>query len=308
MIYFIAFLVMASVALLVFSATGLAPAGEWDVRRRLKEIDEERDRRLSRRRQGRKSRKQIEALAAALGEKIVPDHEEMAEKRLLLTRAGFRGPTAVTLYYGVRLAVVSGLIILALFLARLVGMGPGGTMIVAGVWGMMGWLLPRYVLAFRIRKRRREVQLALPDMLDMLVVCVEAGLGLNQAMARVSEEIESLSPILGDELQILNLEMQAGTPRSDALKNLADRVDSDDVRSLVAMLVQTDRFGTSIARALRVHSRSLRTKRRQRAEEAAAKTTIKLVFPLVLFIFPALFVVILAPAILHIIRQMGSLT
>jgi tight adherence protein C len=141
----------------------------------------------------------------------------------------------------------------------------------------------------------------------MMVVCVEAGLGLNQAMDRVASELTQLSRILSDELRIVNLEMETGTPREDALRNLAERSDNEDLHSLVAMLIQTDRFGTSIARALRVHSKSLRTKRRQRAEEAAAKTTIKLVFPLVFFVFPAMFVVILAPAVLHIIRQMGGL-
>jgi tight adherence protein C len=141
----------------------------------------------------------------------------------------------------------------------------------------------------------------------MLVICVEAGLGLNQALVRVSDEVETMSPILAEELQIVNLEMRAGTPREDALRNLGERTGVMDLRALATMLIQTDRFGTSIAQALRVHSDTLRTKRRQRAEEAAAKTTIKLVPPLVFFIFPAIFVVVLGPAMLHLINELGGI-
>jgi tight adherence protein C len=144
-------------------------------------------------------------------------------------------------------------------------------------------------------------------MLDMLVVCVEAGLGLNQALVRVSDEIDHVSTVMSEQLAMVNLEMRAGTPRDEALKNLAERTGLVDIRSLVSMLIQTDRFGTSVADALRVHSETMRTKRRQRAEEAAAKTTIKLVFPLVLFVFPAMFVVVLGPSALAIFRAFSKL-
>jgi tight adherence protein C len=153
-----------------------------------------------------------------------------------------------------------------------------------------------------VRKRQKAIQKALPDMLDLLVISVEAGLGLNQALVRVSEEMESLSSDISEELQIVNLEIRAGKPREEALRNMGDRTNVADVRQLIAMLIQTDRFGTSIAQALRVQADSLRTARRQRAEEAAAKTTIKMIFPLVLFIFPAMFVVILGPAVFHIVE------
>jgi tight adherence protein C len=141
----------------------------------------------------------------------------------------------------------------------------------------------------------------------MLVVCVEAGLGLNQALVRVSDEIDHVSTVMSEQLAMVNLEMRAGTPRDEALKNLAERTGLVDIRSLVSMLIQTDRFGTSVADALRVHSETMRTKRRQRAEEAAAKTTIKLVFPLVLFVFPAMFVVVLGPSALAIFRAFSKL-
>jgi tight adherence protein C len=158
----------------------------------------------------------------------------------------------------------------------------------------------------RIKKRQKDIQRALPDALDMLVVCVEAGLGLNQALVRVAEEIHHVSPLLGQQMMMVNLEIRAGTAREEALRNLSDRTGLSDVSSLVSMLIQTDRFGTSVANALRVQASSLRTKRRQRTEEAAAKTAIKLVFPLVLFIFPALFVVILGPALIQIFETLGS--
>jgi len=143
--------------------------------------------------------------------------------------------------------------------------------------------------------------------LDLMVVCVEAGLGLNQAMSRVATEIAHISPEMGKELNLVNLEIRAGSPRAEALQNLADRTQLPDIRALVTMLVQTDKFGTSIAKSLRIHAETLREKRRQRAEEAAAKTTIKLVFPLVLCIFPAMFVVILGGGIIRIFETLSSL-
>jgi tight adherence protein C len=157
-----------------------------------------------------------------------------------------------------------------------------------------------------MRNRQKEMQKALPDALDMLVVSVEAGLGLNQALVRVSEEIYRISPVLSEQLALVNLEIRAGTSREEALRNLAERTGLQDISSLVGMLIQTDRFGTSVAQALRVHSETMRTKRRQRAEEAAAKTTIKMVFPLVFCIFPALFVVILGPALIQIYKALAG--
>ena len=172
------------------------------------------------------------------------------------------------------------------------------------VWlGGLGWIGPTFYVRSKLKARQKEMQKAMPDMLDMLVVCVEAGLGLNQALVRVSDEIDHVSPVMSEQLALVNLEMRAGTARDEALKNLAERTGLPDIKSLVGMLIQTDRFGTSVADALRVHSDTMRTKRRQRAEEAAAKTTIKLVFPLVLFIFPAMFVVMLGPSVIAIYRM-----
>jgi tight adherence protein C len=172
-------------------------------------------------------------------------------------------------------------------------------------FGAMGYVLPSVMVGRRVKQRQKEMQKALPDALDMLVVSVEAGLGLNQAMMRVSEEIDRISPVLSEQLSLVNLEIRAGTARDEALRNLADRTGLADIASLVGMLIQTDRFGTSVAQALRVHADTMRTKRRQRAEEAAAKTTIKMIFPLVFCIFPALFVVILGPAVIEIMHALA---
>ena len=167
-----------------------------------------------------------------------------------------------------------------------------------------GYILPDFMLSKRVSARQEKIQLALPDALDLLVVCVEAGLGLDQAILKTSEELRVTHTDICDELNLVNLELRAGKPRKDALKNLADRTGVEDVMGLVSMLIQTDRFGTSVAQSLRVHSDSLRTKRRQRAEERAHKVSVKLVFPLVFLIFPAMFVIILGPGIIKIMQQL----
>ena len=166
----------------------------------------------------------------------------------------------------------------------------------------VGYVLPSMVLARVAKRRQHRMRLALPDALDLLVVSVEAGLGLDQALQRVADELAFAYPDLCDELRLINLELRAGKARVDALRNLAIRTGLDDISSLVTMLVQTDKCGTSVAQSLRVHSETLRTKRRQRAEEAAAKTGAKMVFPLVICVFPAIWVVTLGPAVIKFIQ------
>lgn len=166
----------------------------------------------------------------------------------------------------------------------------------------VGFFLPSLWLERRLAKRRREIENGLPDALDLLVVCIEAGSGLDQAIVKTGDELYYTYPALGEELRILNSEIRAGKPRIEAFKSLAQRTKVDDVRALVAMLVQTDRFGTSIGQALRSHADTSRTKRRQRAEEAAQKIGVKLVFPLVLCFFPAFFVVVIGPAIIQFVH------
>jgi tight adherence protein C len=166
-------------------------------------------------------------------------------------------------------------------------------------------MIPESWLTWRIRSRQHKLRRGLADGLDLLVICVEAGLGLDQALMRVSQELKVTHPELSEELQLVNIEMRVGKSRIEALRELARRTGLDDIQSLVAMLIQTERFGTSIAQSLRVHSDDLRTKRRQRAEELSAKTTVKMVPPLVFFIFPALMVVILGPAVITLMRTLG---
>jgi tight adherence protein C len=165
-----------------------------------------------------------------------------------------------------------------------------------------GFFLPGLWLERRLAKRRREIENGLPDALDLLVVCIEAGSGIDQAIVKTGEELYFTYPALGEELRILNSEIRAGKTRIEAFKSFAQRTKVDDVRALTAMLIQTDRFGTSIGQALRSHADTARTKRRQRAEEAAQKIGVKLVFPLVLFFFPAFYVVVLGPAIIQFVH------
>ncbi len=165
----------------------------------------------------------------------------------------------------------------------------------------LGFLAPDFWVGWKIKQRQLELRLALPEALDLMTVCVEAGLGLDQALLRVSDEMADSRPEISEELAYVNLEQRAGKTRTESLRNLAHRTDVDSIREFVAMLIQTDQFGTSLAQSLRVHSDALRVQRRQEVEEQAAKTTVKLLFPLVFCIFPSLFVVALGPAVIRIL-------
>jgi tight adherence protein C len=221
-----------------------------------------------------------------------------------LTRAGYRNESAVKIFYGSKvvtpllLATVAGL-------SGLASLGPFFVYLLA-LGG--GFLAPDFWLGKRIEARQKRIQRALPDVLDLLVICMEAGLSLDQATARSAQELRHSQPELCDELNVVVLEQRAGRPRSEAWKNMADRTGVEPLRNLVSMLVQTEQFGTSIAKMLRVHSDTLRVQRVQMIEEAAGKTSVKLVFPLVLFIFPALFLVTLGPAVIVMVESFSSLT
>jgi tight adherence protein C len=232
-----------------------------------------------------------------LGSKVPVSPSEMGKVRLRLVQAGYRGAEALPLFYGTRMAVACGAFILfatPLVFRPNVAFGLGGS--------LLGYLLPGIVLARLAKKRQHKMQLGLADALDLMVVSVEAGLGLDQAIIRVGEELAFAHPDLSDELKLVNIELRAGKARTEALRNLADRTGLDDVGSLTTMLIQTDKFGTSVAQSLRVFSDTLRTKRRQRAEEAAAKTGVKMVFPLVFCIFPAIWVVTIGPAAIKFVQ------
>jgi tight adherence protein C len=224
---------------------------------------------------------------------------EVSRARRWLIQAGYRDPRHLTMYVGSRLAC-------ALFGFALVVLATGfnSPVLLVSVTAF-GFFLPRFVLKRLIKSRQLRITLGLPDALDLTVICVEAGLALDQAMMRVGQDLRHAHPELSDELHMVNLEMRAGKPRAEALRNLVERTGVDDIRALVGTLIQTDRFGTSIAQALRVHSDSLRTERRQRAEEQAAKTTIKMVIPLVLFVLPSIIFVTLGPAVIQMIRTLA---
>ncbi len=241
------------------------------------------------------------------GERLQENRPDNAVVRQSLIQAGYMSPNAVAIYWGGRLMLFAGLGGGAILVLPILGQGYVFTVIAALWLAAIGWVAPPFIIGRKITLRQRALVRALPDALDMLVVCVEAGLALNQALLRVSEEIANVSPLMGEQLGLVNLEIRAGTPREEALRNLGERTGVADIRSLVTMLIQTDRFGTSIATALRVHADTLRSKRRQRAEEAAAKTTIKLIFPLVFFVFPAMFVVILGPALIQIVNTLRGI-
>jgi tight adherence protein C len=253
--------------------------------------------------EGHAQAEQVVAFLSRLGERVPKSANELGKLRLRLVQAGYRRTDALPIFIGIRFAC-------ALAVFALVGtpiiMRPNFLFAMSGA--AIGYVGPGMVLARLAKRRQHRIQLSLADALDLLVVSVEAGLGLDQALARVGQELAFAYPELSSELRLVSLELLAGTARADALRNLADRTGVDDLRSLVTMLVQTDKFGTSVASSLRVFSETLRTKRRQRAEEAAAKTGVKMVFPLVLCIFPAIWIVTIGPAAIRFIRVLGPMT
>lgn len=217
-----------------------------------------------------------------------------------LIQAGYREPRHLTIYLGIRVltAVVA-------FAGGVIFGGFNSPLLLIGITAF-GFFVPRFILKRMINDRQMRIRLGLPDALDLTVICVEAGLALDQALMRVGEDLKHAHGDLSEEFYLVNLELRAGKPRAEALRNLTSRTGVDDIKSLVATLVQTDRFGTSVSQALRVHSDSLRTERRQRAEEQAAKTTIKMVPPLVVFVLPSIIVVTLGPAIISLYRTLVS--
>ncbi|WP_028586708.1 type II secretion system F family protein [Desulfocurvus vexinensis] len=260
--------------------------------------------------QGRSLPAALAAGAARLGRTLGPkDEDQLQDTALALVRAGLRGPGAPLAFFGAKAALAVGgmLAVGAVKVLADIQVPPGLLALALLTPAALGMYLPNVWLRTRINRRRRELLNAMPDALDLLVVCVEAGMGLDQALARVAREITLTSPALGQELHTVILELRAGKPRADALRNLARRADLEDVTSLVTLIVQADAFGTSIARTLRVYSDALRTTRYQRAEEVAAKMPVKLLFPLVFCILPALLVAILGPAGIRLMHTFASM-
>jgi tight adherence protein C len=285
-------LAFACVALVVTAgAMALSPGSGAVVAQRLGEITGK-----AMRTEPDRTTKAVETLKR-LGAAIPKSPSEMGKLRLRLVHAGFRRQDAVIVFLGLRIGVaLLAFAVLALPLIMKPNLG-----LALGAAGL-AYVLAGVVLARLAKGRQHRIRLSLPDALDLMVVSVEAGLGLDQAIQRVGDELAFAHPELSEDLRMINLELRAGKPRVECLHNLADRTGVDDVASLVAVLVQTDKFGTSVAQSLRVQSEVLRTKRRQRAEEAAAKTGVKMVFPLVICIFPAIWVVTLGPAAIKFVQ------
>lgn len=233
-----------------------------------------------------------------------PSEEATQKKvRLKLTKAGLRSQAAYRNYIAAK--VFCAMLFASAYLMKAIFYTPTlNDLAILGVLGLAGFFLPNLVILQLTQKRQEGIFQALPDALDMMVVCVEAGLGLDLTFKKVGEEIRPLNRALSDEFFLANLEVRSGKPRDESLRNVALRTGVAEIQNLVTILIQTNRFGTSVAKALRVHADAMRTKRRQSAEEQAAKTTVKLVVPLILFIFPALFVVLIGPGAIRIIQTL----
>lgn len=244
-------------------------------------------------------------LTTRLGQSSAPKSEdELTHRKKKLIVAGYRKPNAPIVFYGTKILLAVALPAAVFFLLLFLGIPVRkmNLLLLLLVFALAGFYGPDVWVRLAIARRQEQITNGFPDALDMMVVCVEAGMGLDQAIKRVADEMKLNYRIISDEFGLMNLELRAGRSRQDAMRNLAARTDVEDVKSLVTLLIQTDRFGTSIAQALRVHSDSMRTKRRQRAEEKAMKLPVKLLFPLLLFIFPSLFVAVIGPGAIQIYR------
>jgi tight adherence protein C len=242
----------------------------------------------------------LEGFFKPLGEFIPRSPEEMSRHEKRLVQAGYRRKDAVVLFHGAQVGMALMLIVIAIF----TGLLYKNILVGAAVCIFLGVILPDRWLAHKVDTRKDRIQLSLPDALDLAVVCVEAGLGLDQSLMRIAEELQVPHPELSEEFKLRNIEINMGRTRQDAFRNLAERCASDDMKALVAILIQTDRFGTSVATALRVFADSLRLKRRQRARERAAKLPVKMIPVMVVFVFPSIFVVIVGPAAIQIARAL----
>jgi len=245
-------------------------------------------------------------IASPLNRLLPPSAAEAKKLQKQLMQAGFRSSSAPITFRAIQICALAGFPAIVAFVCALLARPLSSAILYILFAFVIGFFLPRYALRRMIRSRQQLVRWGLADALDLMVISIEAGLGLNAAMVKVSTELKEVHPDISEEFEMANLEMRVGREREEALRNLAERTGVDDLRSLVAMLIQTDKFGTSIARAIRAFSDSLRTKRRQRAEQAAQKAAVKLLFPLACFLFPTLFIALLGPAVLQLIDTLGK--
>lgn len=293
--FFVIFLLIASAGLLLFHREAML--------QRITAVVTPQDKRAS-------LKNTIEQTRASFGdvmaqfERVLPKSpKEVSVTEQRLIRAGYRKDSAIKTFYGAKVVVP----IVLCILVTVTGVAHYNPFIVYAAALGLGFLVPDFWLGRKITNRQTQIRLGLPDVLDLLVICVEAGQSLDGATVRTAEELSKAHPEITDELGIVVLEQRAGRPRAEAWRNMAERTGVDSVRNLVSVLIQSEQFGTGAAKALRIHSDTLRTQRRQKVEEQAAKTTVKLVFPLVFFIFPSLFLVTLGPAMIKIIDSFHNL-
>jgi tight adherence protein C len=247
----------------------------------------------------------ITDMAKSISQPLMPQTElEQSALKVKLANAGFRSESSAAVYSGIRVASLGLFLAMALGLAALNSGTPMDKIKIILLVTVLGFYLPSMALWWLRRKRQQEIFLTLPDALDLLVVCVESGLGLDAALRKVCDEMKAHARVLCDEIALANFQLQMGRPKREVLHDLGVRTGVDDVKSLAAILIQADRFGSSVAQALRVQSDSMRVKRRQIAEEKAAKTAVQMIFPLVLFIFPGIFVVLVGPAAVAIYQRL----
>jgi len=306
------FVMSTSIQILVFIATTAAFLGIANFFASSREEKQRHDR-LS----GRRPRSQAAVVQKTDFKSVITGFLEPVGKRLSskqnqnklrrdLQTAGYYGTRPVTVFLGARLVLTIVLPVVFVVYGSVLNMPLNFTFMMVVVLAVLGLRMPGFWLARKITRRRASLQRGLPDCLDLLVVCVESGLGIDSAILKISEKMTVACPELAQELRFVHLEMQAGQTRRDALRHLGERTGVKDIQSLVAKLIQSEKFGTGVAKSLRVHADTIREKRKQQAEEQAGKTAVKLLFPLVLFIFPALFVAILGPAILRMIEALGK--
>jgi tight adherence protein C len=239
-----------------------------------------------------------------VGELMPVSSDDSSLTRQMLTHAGYRSENAVKIYLGIRLISTLLFGLFGLIFRGSLGDSPSMRIVFPAGMAMGGWIIPNFMLEKQIKKRLTTLRLALPDALDLMVIAVEAGLGLDQAIQYVASELRNAHPELTDEFMLVNLEIRAGKRRGDALKNLGERAGEPELRKLTAILIQNDRFGTSVAESLRQHSDHLRVRRRQEAEERAAKVGVKLVFPIFFFILPAMMLVCAGPGVLGVVKYL----
>jgi tight adherence protein C len=248
-----------------------------------------------------------EKMASPLQRLAPPSAAEARKVQKRLMNAGFRSESGPVIYRALQLVSLAFFPAAVAFGCAVLGRPLNSALVWIVLATVVGAYLPSFTLKRMISRRQLRLRWGLADALDLMVVSVEAGLGLNAALVRVGEELREVHPDISEEFELTNLEIRVGRERDEALRNLSERAGVDDLKSLVAMLIQADRFGTSIARAVRVYADSLRTKRRQRAEQAAQKAAVKLLMPLALFLFPTLFIVILGPAFLNLMDTLGNM-